>query len=516
MKSAKRILSVLLSVLMLLSAFAVAANAEDGEPNWVQIKTSGDELAKGDLYVDLDSFKEASIEMFLYQNLCNYVTPKDPNWSPSDPPRFNNLSVVACEKLAALYPELWSEALQEAYEADPSWGMTGFYTIQDAWSILFRKVMAAHPELGFTDWYDLSSYGIAYIQEEYPESYAQAAADAAAEFATYENATWYYDANFSSTWSWLKAEIDGDELTGIPKEIEETFSEYGIEWQPVAVSAAAAADGGYFLNGTTPAPKIDEEQLEFMDAQRDWVFDQITRDSSSFPATLKSYPITYTTRDNETIVFENDEQVWAYVNAQVDQMIEDYKAETTDYYAHYFDGATLFVNPDEESLFQIKMTQTVSEHGMTYEMTNVLPFAEKTSNSTPVSAEVIWPCISTLNWTWTDENTASVAIAPVKGVGVVYLDATVTAEETTAPQVGVEGVKTATATADYNGVAITATKTFPIPALEPEETPVTPETPETPDTPSDGGKKIAGDFLSKLFAWLTELFEMFTRWITAA
>ena len=159
------------------------------------------------------------------------------------------------------------------------------------------------------------------------------------------------------------------------------------------------------------------------------------------------------------------------------------------------------------------MTQTVSEHGMTYEMTNVLPFAEKTSNSTPVSAEVIWPCISTLNWTWTDENTASVAIAPAIGVGVVYLDATVTAEETTAPQVGVEGVKTATATADYNGVTITATKTFPIPALEPEETP---ETPETPDTPSDGGNKFAGDFLSKLFAWLTELFEMFTRWITAA
>ena len=513
MKTTKKLLAVLLSVLMLLSAFAVAASARGGEeptPDWQPVKVSGDPtLTKGDLFMDLASVKDAYIEHGIFQNLCDSVEPKDPAWGE----HFNNFEIAACEMFAEQYPVLWADALQESAEADHS---GEFDKIQNAWYIFYEKVAAAYPELGLTDWSKLAPYGYDYICAEHPDVLAQVRADAEEDFAMLENAKWFYDANFTTPWNWLKAEVEGSELPYIPEEIKEAFSEYGVEWQPVAVSAAAAADGGYFLNGTTPAPEIDEEQLEFMDAQRDWVFDQITRDFSSFPATLKSYPITYTTRDNETIVFENDEQVWAYVNAQVDQMIEDYKAETTDYYAHYFDGATLFVNPDEESMFQIKMTQTVSEHGMTYEMTNVLPFAEKTSNSTPVSAEVIWPCISTLNWTWTDENTASVAIAPAIGVGVVYLDATVTAEETTAPQVGVEGVKTATATADYNGVAITATKTFPIPALEPEETPVTPETPETPDTPSDGGNKFAGDFLSKLFAWLTELFEMFTRWITAA
>ncbi|MBQ7597880.1 MAG: leucine-rich repeat protein [Clostridia bacterium] len=47
-----------------------------------------------------------------------------------------------------------------------------------------------------------------------------------------------------------------------------------------------------------------------------------------------------------------------------------------------------------------------------------------------------------------------------------------------------------------------------------ESTPAVPDEPETPTAPEDSAKPASRtDFLSKLFAWLIELFHMFTRWI---
>ena len=68
--------------------------------------------------------------------------------------------------------------------------------------------------------------------------------------------------------------------------------------------------------------------------------------------------------------------------------------------------STLLVNPDENSLFQISLTQTSTDYsgpyadeGLPFERTTVYPFAEKTYSQTPVTAEQLWACISAYAWT---------------------------------------------------------------------------------------------------------------------
>ena len=197
-------MAIFLTVLMVLAlSFTAFAESETRVP----IKTSGDTLEKGDLYVDLASVKDVYIERDIYQYFCGYVHPKDAHWNPEADPNgtFNNCNIAALEKLAGLYPALLEASVQESYEADPSWGIDGFYTIQDAWDIFFDMIRTEHSELGFTDWSSLAPYGYAYLCAEYPDTLAAAAADAAAAFAEFEDAEWSYDSSFTNGWNWLNA-----------------------------------------------------------------------------------------------------------------------------------------------------------------------------------------------------------------------------------------------------------------------------------------------------------------------
>ena len=66
-------------------------------------------------------------------------------------------------------------------------------------------------------------YGFDYLKDEYPETYAQVQADAAAEFGKLEQATWSFDSNLVQRWNWIKAEYEGEELY-IDEDIKATFT----------------------------------------------------------------------------------------------------------------------------------------------------------------------------------------------------------------------------------------------------------------------------------------------------
>ncbi len=441
-----------------------AAFAE-GE-TWVPIKTSGDTLEKGDLYVDLASVKDTYIEMTIYQTLCDYVHPKDSNWNAGGDPEgtFNNYSVAACEKLAGLYPALWEAALQESYEADPRWGIDGFYTIQRAWSILFDKVLEAHPELGFTTWSSLSPYGYDYICEEYPDALTQATADAVADFTAYENADWFYDSSFTTRWYWLKAELDGDELPMVPEEIKETFTEYGVEWQPVAADiASVTGEGGYYLNGNGIDVTLSEEEKANIRERSEWMFEMYQND----------LPTTIRISDDESVEVSTEEELRTAINTIIEAQIAEQEAQMAEYYANFFDGATLLVNPDENSMFQISFTKTYTDYGGSFEQTSFFPFVEKRGASMPVTTKQLWSCVNAYAWTWVDEETAFVTVTTGLGEEIAKVNADVSAETITEPQVGVQGEKLATATAQVNGTDLTSTKSFAIPAIneDPAEDP---------------------------------------------
>ena len=373
MKTTKKVLSVLLSVLMIFSVSVVAF--AEGE-NWVQLKKSGDALEKGDLYMDLASVKEMYIARETYSSLCDYVTPKDPNWSPSNPPKFNNLSVVACEKLANLYPDLWAAALQRSLEDLPGYDLDDFTTIQHAWDYLFESVKEAHPELGFTYWDSLSSYGYDYIIEEHPEALDAATAAAEEDFAVYENATWYYDSNFTA-YRWLKAEgANGENLWYIPSMIEEAFTEYGIEWQPVAADiASVAGEGGYYLNGTGIEVTLSEEQKDAIRQRYEWTIDWY----------LENLPADIQVSDDKTVHVETEAELRALFAEIAENEIARQEAGMAAYYANFFDDVTLLVNPDEDSQFQISLTLTYTDFDGSYEQTVIYPFVETTGGSAVIT-----------------------------------------------------------------------------------------------------------------------------------
>ena len=490
MKTTKKLLSVFLSVLLALSVCVVAS--AQGE-TWVPIKTSGDALEKGDLYVDLASVKNVYVDRTVYMNLVNYVEPLDPNWSPSNPPRFNNLSIVACEKLAALYPDLWNEALQETlaeYEAEhPTWNYTteSFYVIQDAWYVLFTKVRDAHPELGFTSWGGLDDYGYDYICNEYPAAVTQATADAQASFASFENADWSYDSSFSSSYSWLKAELDGEELMSIPEEIKETFTEYGVEWQPVAADIASVqGEGGYYLNGNGIEATLSEEELDYYEQQGEWMYERFV---DRLPTTIQTGP-----GEGDVVEVADEAQLRDVIDAMIADQIAAAEAQMAEYYGSFFEGATLLVNPDKESLFQISFTKTYTDHGGSYKSTSYYPLLEKrSSGGSPVTAEALWGCVNAYQWTWNEDETASVTVTTGLGDVIDTVEAGVSFETTTEPQVGAAGEKLATATATVNGVELTATKTFAIPALELSDDPATPTDPATEDA-AEETEKLHGKY----------------------
>ena len=514
MKTTRKLLSILLSVLLVLSVTAVAS-AEDA--TWVPIKTSDDTLEKGDLYLDLASIKDVCIERAVYQNLVDYVQPKDPHWSPSDPPRFNNLSVVACEKLATLYPALWEAALEETLaeynEEYPSYNYTAesFYVIQDTWYPFFEKVRDAHPELGFTSWGGLADYGYDYISEEYPDALTQAAAAAETDFARYENADWSYDGSFTSSWNWLKAELDGEAIPMIPEEIKGTFTEYGVEWQPVAADIASVeGEGGFYLNGNAIEVALGEEELAYYEQQGEWMYERYV---DRLPTTIWVGP-----GENDVVEVADEAQLREVIDGMVAAQIASLEAQMAEYYASFFDGATLLVNPDEDSLFQISFTKTYTNYGGSHERTSYYPMTEKRSPKSPVTAEAIWNCVNAYQWTWNGE-AASVTVTTGLGEEIETVAADVAFETTTEPQVGVTGEKLATATATVNDTELTATKSFVIPALDPPEEPTQPDAPTEPDTPAgenlcpwdqvDHGTSFCGrlvSFFHKILYFIVHLF----------
>lgn len=128
------------------------------------------------------------------------------------------------------------------------------------------------------------------------------------------------------------------------------------------------------------------------------------------------------------------------------------------------------------------------DYSGSFEYTTYYPFSEKTYMDMPVKTEQIWDCINAYAWTW-DGETACVTVATGLGDEIETVAAEVAFETTAQPQVGVACEKLATATATVDGTALTATKTFAIPALDPADdpdTPVTPTDPAEPDAPSDG------------------------------
>lgn len=129
--------------------------------------------------------------------------------------------------------------------------------------------------------------------------------------------------------------------------------------------------------------------------------------------------------------------------------------------------------------------KTETDFGGSYEMTTYFPFAEKTYGMVPVTAEQLWGCVSAYEWTWTDEENAFVTVTTGLGGESEQINATVTAQVTTEPQIGVAGEKLATATATVDGVELTATKTFEIPALEEPDDPDDPSDPTDPTDPTD-------------------------------
>ena len=518
MKTTKTLLSILLSVLMIVSACAVAF--AEGQ-TWVPIKTSADTLEKGDLYMDLASIKDTYIERAVYSSLCNYVQPKDPNWSRSDPPKFNNLCVVACEKLANLYPELWDAALQETLaeynEEYPNYPYTteSFSVIQDSWDVLFEKVCAAHPELGFTDWNSLGSYGYAYIAEEYPDALAMAAEDAETDFARYENADWSYDSSFSGR-SWLKAVFDGDQLWNIPDEIKESFLEYGVVWQPVAADIASVqGEGGFYLNGNGIEVTLSEEEIASIEERGDLLYEMYV---DRLPTTIQVGP-----EQDDQVEVQDETQLREEINKMIENQITERQAQMAEYYGTFLDGATLLVNPDKNSLFQISLTKTYTNYSGSFERTTCFPLSEKTGGGA-VTTEMLWDCVSAYSWTWNDDETAFVTVTTGFGEEIETVEADVSFETKTEAQVGVAGEKLATATATVNDTVLTAEKSFAIPALDPPDEPDTPDEPTeptNPDQPDDSGlckwcekdhsgsvwQKIVGFFHSILY-FFAHLFGM--------
>lgn len=334
------------------------------------------------------------------------------------------------------------------------------------------KVMEAHPELGLDGWGNATrQYGLDYLSDLYPEKLAQAEAEAEEAFAVYENASWYFDNNFTARWNWLKAELDGEALYYIPDEIKGTFAEYGIEWQPVAADIASVeGEGGYYLNCDGIALSLSEEERAQYEERGEWMFEMY---ASRLPATIRISP-------DEQIEVTTEAELRAAINEMIASQISERETELAAYGATYFDGATLQVDPDENSLFQISFTKTDPEGG---DSTVFYPFYEKRGGSALISTEQIWSCISAYQWSWVDEETAFVTVTTGLGEEIAQIDASVSAEVTAEPQVGVAGEKLATATATVDGTVLTATKTFAIPALEEPEVPVEPENPDTPDEP---------------------------------
>lgn len=292
-----------------------------------------------------------------------------------------------------------------------------------------------------------------------------ATAAAEADFAVYENATWYYDSNIAG-YRWLKAEgADGEDLWMIPDEIEETFSEYGIEWQPVAADiASVAGEGGYYLNGTGIEVTVSEEEKDAIRARYSWMIDRY----------LDQLPTDIQVGPDETVHVETEEELRTTFNTMAENEIARQEAALTEYFANFFDGVTVQVNPDEDSLFQISLTKTYTDYSGSFEYTTYYPFSEKTYMEMPVKTEQIWDCINAYAWTW-DGETASVTVTTGLGDEIETIPADVSFATTTEPQVGVAGEKLGTATVD--GTELTATKTFAIPALDPTDEPDTPVTP---------------------------------------
>ncbi len=373
----KKILALLLSALMILSV-PVVASAE-GE-NWVQIKKSGDALEKGDYYVDVASVKDYYIERYVYQNICIYATPVDAKWGS----RFNNNNIAGVEKLTILFPELWQAAVQESHAAHPQWGIDDFYTIQDAWDIMANKVFDQHPELGLADWESLGSYGFDYLSEKYSETVNQLKIDAAAEFAEYENATYYIDSAFAS-WKWLKAELDGEELYGLPEEIKETFNIYGVEWQPVAKDeASVGSEGGYYLNGNSIEPPINRDYIENIRARGEFVYERY----------VDELPTEFYITEDDVRQVSTPEELRTAVDDMVNFEINNYIDMMNRKYVNYFEGVTVYVNPDEDALFKLKLVEPIEYYGRTEYHTMYFPLAEHTYMDPGVSIDQILACIS--------------------------------------------------------------------------------------------------------------------------
>ena len=72
MKHTKKLLAVILSLVMALSV-GVVAFAEEGEANWVRVKTDADEIADGEMYLALTAIEPGLVARWTQENIYDLV-----------------------------------------------------------------------------------------------------------------------------------------------------------------------------------------------------------------------------------------------------------------------------------------------------------------------------------------------------------------------------------------------------------------------------------------------------------
>ena len=269
-KTYRRILSVLLSVVLALSAAGVAVFAE-GEAG-IRVYTSAEGRADGELYVDFDSVEDALKAQISRTELAGIVY--DMGLGENIARTFFNYLTV--EK----FPELW-EAAKEAYcyHYYPESGRTPSDTVfdYDNWERdkaeeLFYDdlqadgtapgvIAAINEDLGVgltsldpivnKQMDELERLGMAYIETYYPVFIAQADGNAETKAAAVKAAEWYLETRYGRLG--LVAYADGAEWAEATMmygpELLPTLDEVGSDWRPIVVTddPATLSEGDYYV-----------------------------------------------------------------------------------------------------------------------------------------------------------------------------------------------------------------------------------------------------------------------------
>ncbi len=329
MKHTKKLLAVILSLVMALSV-GVVAFAEEGEANWVRVKTDADEIADGEMYLALTAIEPGLVARWTQENIYDLV--------PA-----NNAGRLAVDYYKTVYADEWADAVAQIKAENP--GLTdesfdGGWPMYNAEDI-FLPVIAENYGVD-TSWPALEAKGEALLPELYPGECAEAVAQAETRMADYKAAEWYVDFTFTER-PYIKAVQNGEEvdLFGSSDEVFDSLTK-DVDWQVVSYGSEGLADGDYY---------IDVEDIRALAAAR------------------------YAEMPDDAVVPSFDPATGTVVERTKAELIE---AAVEDFLANM----VISVNPApaEDELFAYRLTQTET-HPMTGETATMdiyYPLAEKT------------------------------------------------------------------------------------------------------------------------------------------